>query len=152
MFSASSSPRFLCVLIGLSLAVGAFGVALFTELGQLLNLPSNWLYAVHPNLGCISALLVVVLFILYHHFRNRLLSRRLVVAYAVVVLGMVFVTILSPTSGYAGTTIPPSSSRCPKRMPYSKTTPVSSCWRSACMAMPVRAGWNDCPSIRTSRG
>jgi len=38
------SSRFAWILIGLSLAAGLFGVALFTELGQLLNFPSSWLY------------------------------------------------------------------------------------------------------------
>jgi len=81
------------VLIGLSLTAGAFGVILFTELGQLLNLPSSWLYALHPNLGWISILLVIaVLLVLYLHFRNRAPGRRLVIAYVVVILGMVFVT------------------------------------------------------------
>lgn len=87
------SSRFAWILIGLSLAAGLFGVVLFTELAQLLDLPSSWLYAVHPNLGWISVLLViVVLFILYLHFRHQLLGRRQVIAYAVVMLGMVFVT------------------------------------------------------------
>ena len=93
MSQTAVSSRFAWILIGLSLAAGAFGVVLFTELGQLLNLPSSWLYAVHPNLGWISVLLVIVaLFILYLHFRHHLLDRRLVIAYAVVLLGMVFVT------------------------------------------------------------
>ena len=39
------------VLVGLSLTVALFGVTLFTKLGQLLNLPSSWLYAIHPYLG-----------------------------------------------------------------------------------------------------
>jgi len=39
MSQTAVSSRFAWILIGLSLAAGLFGVALFTELGQLLNLP-----------------------------------------------------------------------------------------------------------------
>ncbi len=91
MSNSSFPTPIVWILIGLSLAAGAFGVILFTELSQFLNLPSSWLYAVHPNLGWISALLVlVVLFVLLLHFRNHLLARGLVITYAVLVLGMVW--------------------------------------------------------------
>lgn len=91
--SEHPQSRIAWALVALSLLAGAFGVVLFTELGQLLNLPSSWLYAVHPNLGWISVVLVIiVLFVLYLHFRNRLLGRRMVIAYTIVILGMVFVT------------------------------------------------------------
>jgi hypothetical protein len=77
----------------LSLAAGLFGSVLFTELGQLFNLPSSWLYAVYPHLGWVSVLVgLCVLFVLYQHFKNGKLSRRLVVGYVVVVGGMIFVT------------------------------------------------------------
>ena len=90
--SEHPDSRIAWALVALSLLAGAFGVVLFTELGQLLNLPSSWLYAVHPNLGWISVVLVIiVLFVLYLHFRNRLLGRSTVIAYTIVMLGMVFV-------------------------------------------------------------
>jgi hypothetical protein len=93
MSKTIASPSFAWILIALSLAAGFFGVTLFTELGQLLNLPSNWLYAVHPHLGWVSVFLViVVMFVLTLHFRYQLLGRRMMVSYAVVMLGMVFVT------------------------------------------------------------
>ena len=78
--------------MGLTLAIGAFGVALFTELGQLMNLPSGWLYAIHPNLGWISAILVaVVLVVLVVHVRDKVPGRGVVVTYAVLMVGMVLV-------------------------------------------------------------
>jgi hypothetical protein len=78
--------------MGLTLVIGAFGVALFTELGQLMNLPSGWLYAIHPNLGWISAILVaVVLIVLVVHVRDKVPDRGVVVTYAVLMVGMVLV-------------------------------------------------------------
>jgi hypothetical protein len=93
MSKTSFTPNFAWILIGLSLAIGFFGVTLFTELGQLLNIPSSWLYAVHPNLVWVSVLLVIVVcFVLYLHFRYQLLGRRMIAGYAIVMLGMVIVT------------------------------------------------------------
>ena len=47
MPTAKAYEKILWVLVVLSVAAGLFGSVLFTELGQLLNLPSSWLYAVY---------------------------------------------------------------------------------------------------------
>ena len=60
MSNTGLTDRFTWALIGLSIVVVLFAVALFTELGQLLNLPSSWLYAIHPHLGWTSVLLLMV--------------------------------------------------------------------------------------------
>lgn len=92
MRNTGHTNRLAWVLVGLSLAVALFGVALFTELGQLLNLPSSWLYAIHPHLGWISVLLLlVVVYIVFQHFRDEFMSRRLVIGYVVVLVGMLVV-------------------------------------------------------------
>jgi hypothetical protein len=76
----------------LTLAVGAFASALYTEVGQLADLPSRWLFAVYPHLGWVSTLVgVAALFVLYRHLRHGFAGRRLVVAYLVVIAGMIFV-------------------------------------------------------------
>ncbi|MCU7835658.1 MAG: hypothetical protein KZQ83_10470 [gamma proteobacterium symbiont of Taylorina sp.] len=80
-------------LVVLSTASGIFGVTLFTELGQLLNLPSTWLYAIHPNLTWISILLVIVaLYVLYQYFNSKFMSKRLIISYMIVILGCIFIT------------------------------------------------------------
>lgn len=77
---------------GLTLVVGAFGVALYTELGQILDMPSVWLYGIYPHLGWSSmAVAVAALFVLYRHLRHGFARRRLIVVYLVVVAGMIFV-------------------------------------------------------------
>jgi hypothetical protein len=92
MPKTGSTNRITWVLVGLSLAVALFGVALFTELGQLLNLPSSWLYTIHPHLGWASVLLVLVaLYIVFRHIRYDFMSRRLVIGYVVVLVGMIVV-------------------------------------------------------------
>ena len=81
------------LIIALSLVAGLFGSVLFTELGQLLNLPSSWLYAIYPHLGWVSILIgVIALFVLVQHLRHGLLQRRLVLGYVVVIAGTIFVT------------------------------------------------------------
>ena len=80
-------------LVALSLAAGLFGTVLFTELGQLLNLPSTWLYNVYPYLGRVSIILVVVaLYVLIQHFRLGVMSHWLASGYVVVLLGTIFLT------------------------------------------------------------
>ena len=92
MGSSEVSARVTWALVGLSLAVALFGVALFTELGQMLNLPSEWLYAAHPQLGWISVILfLVALFVGFQHITSDFMSRRLVIGYVVVLVGMVVV-------------------------------------------------------------
>ena len=79
-------------LVGLSLAIAFFGVILFTELGQMLNLPSAWLYASYPYLGTISlALLAVAAFVLYRHLSGVFMTRRVLTLYLVALVGMVLV-------------------------------------------------------------
>ena len=81
------------VLIAITLAAGAFSSVLFTELGQFLNLPSTWLYAVYPNLGWASVLVAIAAAcVVYLNSRYKLMDRRLVIGYVVVVAGMIFVT------------------------------------------------------------
>ena len=81
------------LIIALSLVAGLFGSVLFTELGQLLNLPSSWLYAIYPHLGWVSILIgVIALFVLVQHLRHGLLQRRLMLGYVVVIAGTIFVT------------------------------------------------------------
>ena len=93
MSDIRASVKIIWAVIALSLAAGLFGVVLFTELGQFLNLPSEWLYAVYPNLGWASVLVgIAALFVLYLNFRHKLLNRRLVYGYAVVIAGMIIVT------------------------------------------------------------
>jgi len=80
------------VLVGLSLAVALFGVTLFTELGQLLNLPSSWLYSIYPYLGWGSVLLLLVaLYVVFQHNRYGFMSLRLVIGYVIVLVGMIVV-------------------------------------------------------------
>ena len=72
-------------LVALSLVAGIFGTVLFTELGQLLKLPSNWLYAVYPYLGKVSIVLIVVaVYVLIQHFRLGVMSSGMITGYAVV--------------------------------------------------------------------
>ncbi len=79
--------------MALSVAAGIFGSVLFTEVGQMLNLPSDWLYAVYPHLGWVSILVfVIALYVLAQHFRSGLLRRRLVMVYVVLIAGAIFVT------------------------------------------------------------
>jgi len=93
MPDAKASMKIILILIVLSLAAGLFGSVLFTEFGQILNLPSAWLYAVYPHLGWTSTILVVIaLFVLVQHFRLGLMQRRLVIGYVVIVFCMIFVT------------------------------------------------------------
>ena len=93
MSRSNRSVRVAWTLMILSFATAAVGVALFTELGQMLNLPSEWLYGVHPHLGWISGLVaLVVLIVLYLHFAKEMLGRKLIIGYAVLTLGMVLFT------------------------------------------------------------
>ena len=81
------------ILIVLTLAAGVFGAVLFTELGQLLNLPSSWLYAVYPNLGWASVLVALAaLLVVYLNIRNGWMGRKGVIAYVIVIAGTIFVT------------------------------------------------------------
>ena len=93
MTDTQGNTKFLWILMALSVAAGIFGSVLFTEVGQILNLPSDWLYAVYPHLGWVSILVfVIALYVLAQHFRSGLLRRRLVMAYVVVIAGTIFVT------------------------------------------------------------
>jgi len=93
MDNTGFTDRITWALVGLSLAVALFAMALFTELGQLLNLPSSWLYAAHPHLGWASVLLLLVaLYVVFRHLRHNFLSRRLVIGYVVVLVGMILLT------------------------------------------------------------
>ena len=81
------------ILVGLSLAIAFFGVVLFTELGQMLNLPSAWLYGTYPYLGPVSVVLVLVaLYVLYRYLRGRLMGRWAITAYVVALIGMILLT------------------------------------------------------------
>ena len=81
------------ILAALSLAAGIFGTVLFTELGQLLNLPSNWLYAVYPYLGKVSTVLIAVaVYVIIQHFRLGIMSHWLAGSYVVILLGTLFLT------------------------------------------------------------
>ena len=92
MRNTGASNHITWSLVGLSLAVALFAVALFTELGQLLNLPSSWLYATHPHLGWISVLLLLAtLYVVFQHMRSDFMSRRLVIGYVVALVGMILV-------------------------------------------------------------
>jgi len=93
MSDTQGVKKVIWILMALSLAAGLFGSILFTELGQLLNLPSSWLYVIYPHLGWVSILVgVIALFVLVQHFRHGLLQRSLVFAYVVVIAGTIFVT------------------------------------------------------------
>jgi hypothetical protein len=93
MTNELSLKNIMWALIVLTLAAGAFSSILFTELGQFLNLPSSWLYAVYPNLGWASVLVIMLcLFVLFFQYRYKLLDTRIVIGYVVVIAGMVFVT------------------------------------------------------------
>ena len=92
MRNTGSTDRITRALVGLSLVWALFAVALFTELGQLLNLPSSWLYAIHPHLGWTSVLLLMVaLYVVLRHVRYSFTSRRLMISYVVLLVGMIFV-------------------------------------------------------------
>ena len=93
MSSTRNSEKLVWILMALSLAAGLFGSILFTELGQLLNLPSTWLYKVYPHLGWVSVLVALcALYVLFQHFKNGILSRKMAIGYFIVVAGMIFVT------------------------------------------------------------
>lgn len=93
MTRLTTSSPFSWLLVGLSLAVALFFLALFTELGQLMNLPSDWLYASYPWLGVISIVLLVVgALVLYRHFSVGALSRRLVSLYLIALVGILLLT------------------------------------------------------------
>ena len=81
------------ILVVLSLAAGIFGTVLFTELGQLLKLPSKWLYAVYPYLGKASIVLIVIAgFVLIQQFRLGFMNQWLAIGYMVILLGSIFLT------------------------------------------------------------
>ncbi|MEA3277120.1 MAG: DUF3179 domain-containing (seleno)protein [Pseudomonadota bacterium] len=91
--STSTTDRLTWLLAGLSLAVALFGVALFTELGQLLNLPSRWLYATYPWLGTVSLiLLAIAAFVLYRHLSAAFMTRRTLSLYLIALVGMLLLT------------------------------------------------------------
>ena len=93
MGNSEFTDRITWVLVGVSLTAAFFAVVLFTELGQLLDLPSSWLYATYPHLGWGSAVLILVaLYVLFRHLRHDFMSRRLVIGYVVVLVGMILVT------------------------------------------------------------
>ena len=93
MSTGQLSTRIAWGLVILTLLVGVFTSVLYTELGQLLNMPSAWLYSLYPYLGLGSIIIVViVLYILFLHFRFGFMRRRLAIAYAVLIAGMIFVT------------------------------------------------------------
>lgn len=88
----SFSPILITLMV-LTLAGGAFTSLLFTEFGQLLNMPSRWLYAVYPLLGPASLVATAIaLGILYCHLRYRIIGRRLVIGYLITLTLMVFVS------------------------------------------------------------
>ncbi len=87
MPNSRTPTSFMWVLMFLTLAAGVFSSTLFTELGQFLNLPSTWLYAVYPNLGWASVLVsIVALCVFCLNYRHNLIDRRLVYGYVVVIL------------------------------------------------------------------
>ena len=92
MHNAGFTNRITWVLIALSLAVASFAVALFTELGQMLNLPSRWLYTTYPHLGWVSVvLLLVAVYVFFRHVQHHFMSRRWLIGYVVVLVGMILV-------------------------------------------------------------
>ena len=93
MSNAQGNTKVIWILMALTVAAGLFGSVLFTELGQFANLPSTWLYAVYPHIGWVSILVgIVALFVLVVHLSQGMLQRKLVIAYVVVIAGMIFVT------------------------------------------------------------
>ena len=79
------------VLMLLTAAFGLFLMALFTELGQLLNLPSEWFYAVFPSLPVISVItLIVAIVVIVLARRQSLFSGLILTLYGVVTLGTLF--------------------------------------------------------------
>ena len=93
MTQEQSYRKSIYLLIALTLVAGIFGCVLFTELGQLLNLPSDWLYAAYPNLGLISTLLAILAgVVVYLNSQGRLMRRSLIVSYVVVIAGTIIVT------------------------------------------------------------
>jgi hypothetical protein len=79
------------VLMLLTAAFGIFLMALYTELGQLLNLPSDWFYAVFPSLPAISAIiLVVAIVVILLARRQSLFSGLILTLYGLVTLGTLF--------------------------------------------------------------
>ena len=93
MLNKKALKTIIWLLIGLSLVVGVFGAVLFTELGQLADMPSSWLYAIYPHLSWVSiTLLLIMLLVIYVHIRWKLMSRGFLASYAVVMFGLVFIT------------------------------------------------------------
>ena len=93
MTDTQGNTKILWILMALTVAAGLFGSVLFTEAGQIINLPSSWLYAVYPTIGWVSILVaVIVLYVLVQHLSQGVLQRKLVIGYVVVIAGMIFVT------------------------------------------------------------
>ena len=93
MSGTQSNIKIIWILIALTMALGLFGSVLFTEAGQVINLPSSWLYAVYPTIGWVSILVAVIaLYVLVIHLSQGVLKRKLVIGYVVVIAGMLFVT------------------------------------------------------------
>jgi hypothetical protein len=79
------------ILMLLTAAFGLFLMALYTELGQLLNLPSDWFYAVFPSLPAISAIILVVAIVVILLARSQsLFSGLILTLYGLVTLGTLF--------------------------------------------------------------
>jgi hypothetical protein len=79
------------ILMLLTTVFGLFLMALYTELGQLLNLPSDWFYAVFPSLPAISAIiLVVAIVVILLARRQSLFSGLILTLYGLVTLGTLF--------------------------------------------------------------
>lgn len=79
------------ILMLLTAACGLFLMALFTELGQLLNLPSDWFYAVFPSLSAMSVIiLLVAIVVILLARRQSLFSGRVLTLYGLFTLGTLF--------------------------------------------------------------
>ena len=79
------------LLMLLTAVFGLFLMALYTELGQLLNLPSDWFYAVFPSLPAISAIILVVAIVVILLARSQsLFSGLILTLYGLITLGTLF--------------------------------------------------------------
>ena len=78
MSDTQGNTKTLKILMALTVAAGLFDSVLFTEASQLINLPSNWIYAVYPYIGWVSVLIgVIALYVLAQHFRQGVFQRKL---------------------------------------------------------------------------
>lgn len=72
--------------------IGVFLAVLFTEIGQILNLPSDWFYSIHYIAPTLSVgLLLITAFVAWRAWRDGYPGKVITIGYVVVMVGSLFV-------------------------------------------------------------